>query len=165
MSVESVPLETTDVLKVCRDCGEGKPRSDYHAHKRARDGLYPYCKPCSSKRNAAWRAKNAERLREYERKRPKRSAEERRRMQLWRLYKILPEDYDRLFAEQSGRCAICGTDDPGSGRELMNVDHDHETGEVRGLLCMGCNIAIGHMGDDIERLKSAIAYLERGGAG
>jgi hypothetical protein len=75
-------------------------------------------------------------------------------------YNISVEDHDQLLHEQGGLCAICKTDKPaGSGR--LNVDHDHATGAVRGLLCHSCNTALGGFGDDVERLQAAIDYLNQ----
>ena len=62
-----------------------------------------------------------------------------RRMKYQRMYGITIEDYDRMYEEQGGRCAICRTDQPGGAGERFSVDHDHETGKVRGLLCNNCN--------------------------
>jgi hypothetical protein len=59
-----------------------------------------------------------------------------------------------MVVAQDGRCAICG-----SALEQLHVDHDHETGEIRGLLCSNCNVAISQLGDDVETMESAIAYL------
>jgi hypothetical protein len=70
-------------------------------------------------------------------------------------------DYDRLFIEQGGRCAICGSESPGrKGVTRFAFDHDHETGRPRGLLCLPCNVGIGALQDDPELLRAAIAYLE-----
>lgn len=69
-------------------------------------------------------------------------------------------DFDRMLAEQGGRCAICGTEEPGSRQ--WNVDHCHETGRVRGLLCTACNTGIGHLRDDPGILLSAMTYLNDG---
>jgi hypothetical protein len=71
------------------------------------------------------------------------------------------EEYDRLFASQRGRCAICQTDKPGQGRRNLHVDHDHEFGHVRGLLCVACNRMIGLAGDSPAMLRAAAAYIER----
>lgn len=75
-------------------------------------------------------------------------------------YGITPADYDRMLDEQGGVCAICRRE--GSvemyGR-LMAVDHCHDTGRVRGLLCTACNTSIGQMQDDPNRLMAAAAYL------
>lgn len=72
---------------------------------------------------------------------------------------IVREDFDFevLFAEQGGTCAICELPEI-SGRSLA-IDHCHETGRVRGLLCNRCNRALGLMKDDPERLLRAINYL------
>jgi len=69
---------------------------------------------------------------------------------------ITAEDYASLLAAQGGVCAICGS--PPNGRALA-VDHDHATGAVRGLLCDGCNLGLGHIEAHIER---AAAYISEG---
>jgi hypothetical protein len=67
-----------------------------------------------------------------------------------------------MLAAQGGVCAACGeTPSPRRGKSIWNVDHDHSTGRVRGILCTGCNSAIGHLQDDPERCRKAAAYLER----
>jgi recombination endonuclease VII len=68
-------------------------------------------------------------------------------------YGLSIERYDALLAEQGGGCAICGR------TERLHVDHDHESGVVRGILCGGCNRALGCMDDDPERLVAAARYL------
>jgi len=77
-----------------------------------------------------------------------------------KLYGITLDDYNKMFAEQEGKCSICGTHVCSTGRALA-VDHDHETGKVRGLLCANCNTALGKFNDDVELLKKAIDYLRR----
>jgi hypothetical protein len=63
-----------------------------------------------------------------------------------------------MLATQNGCCAIC-LDAAGDGGAGLNVDHDHDTGKVRGLLCHHCNIGLGHLRDQ-RVLAAAIAYLE-----
>lgn len=71
-------------------------------------------------------------------------------------YGLEPEDYNYLLTRQSYKCAICFE------REgELGVDHNHVTGEVRGLLCDSCNNGIGRFKDDIKILASAIKYLDR----
>lgn len=76
-------------------------------------------------------------------------------------YGISREDYDRILASQSGRCAICRTDDPGGKDTVWCVDHCHTTNRVRGLLCGLCNRGLGQFRDDITRLRAAVTYLEQ----
>lgn len=87
---------------------------------------------------------------------------------LWSKYRLTLEAYNDLLAEQDGKCAICGSPDPGDVRAgRFHVDHDHaccpgskSCGQcVRGLLCRGCNTALGNFGDDPDRLLAAAAYL------
>lgn len=78
---------------------------------------------------------------------------------LQRTYKIDLDKYNSLLTEQSGVCAICKNECP-SGKRLA-VDHNHDTGEVRGLLCCKCNRGIGNLNDDLDRLRSAVVYLEK----
>ena len=72
--------------------------------------------------------------------------------------------YQDMLAAQDGRCAACGTDEPGgyAGRHgTFNADHDHDTGEVRGLLCYRCNRGIGLFKDDPDLMRLVAQYLDR----
>jgi hypothetical protein len=80
---------------------------------------------------------------------------------LWIKYRIRVEDYWRILGEQGGRCAICGADEAGGKHNRWHVDHNHRTGQVRGLLCHSCNIGIGHLRENPDVLRSAIDYLDR----
>lgn len=87
--------------------------------------------------------------------------EDRRRYQLRKRYGITPEQYDEMLAEQGGVCAICkGPPDrsTGTGPKRLVVDHNHDTQEVRGLLCWGCNVKL-HALEDIEFFRAASQYL------
>jgi len=64
-----------------------------------------------------------------------------------------------MFQEQNGVCAICGCKGDGRWKTLC-VDHNHDTGNVRGLLCRSCNTALGQMKDDPSLLRNAVLYLE-----
>jgi hypothetical protein len=68
-----------------------------------------------------------------------------------------PELYEQLFSKQGGVCRICG-EGPKAQRRLC-IDHDHGTGQVRGLLCIPCNSGIGKLKDDPALLERAIEYL------
>lgn len=84
---------------------------------------------------------------------------------LWRVYKLTRRDYDAMLVAQEGRCAICGTDQPGLDRygapSMFSVDHDHATGKVRDLLCRQCNAGLGSFEDDPTLVAKAAAYLRR----
>src|SRR5262245_7691379 len=76
---------------------------------------------------------------------------------LKRRYGMSPLDYDALLTLQGGVCAICKK----KPKRRLVVDHCHSRHTVRGLLCHKCNIGLGMFDDDIDRLRAAIAYLER----
>lgn len=89
----------------------------------------------------------------------------RRRLELLEKYGITLEEYEALWTQQRGLCAVCeGPLLTRSKDRFACVDHCHTTGAVRGLLCDACNLAMGQFGDDVERLRAAVRYLERGGA-
>ena len=66
------------------------------------------------------------------------------------------EDYDRMLEEQDGGCHICGKKPEG---RALDIDHDHATGKVRGLLCSNHNRALGLLGDDISLMLKSVEYL------
>jgi hypothetical protein len=80
----------------------------------------------------------------------------RRGYDLKRLYGITLEEYERLFARQKGRCALCRK----TSAQRLQVDHCHRTGAVRRLLCGRCNRGLGHFDDDPRLVRRAAAYLE-----
>jgi hypothetical protein len=87
-------------------------------------------------------------------------------MRLINEFGITLDDYNKLFIDQDGKCAICGTSTAGKPKEGLNslrfaVDHDHATGKVRGLLCSMCNRSLGGFKDDIIILNNAIKYLHK----
>jgi len=69
-------------------------------------------------------------------------------------YGLLPGQFEELHKEQGGRCRGCGKLKP------LCVDHDHESGRIRGLLCRTCNATIGLAQEDINILKNLVGYLD-----
>ena len=122
--------------RTCDDCGVDITMMRSHARY------------CSDK--CAQHAKNSTRTPEY-----------RRAVKLWAAYKITLEDYDGMVAEQSNRCAICGSDDPKTHHGFWQVDHCHDSEAVRGLLCNSCNMGLGYFYDRTETLSAAIDYLNQ----
>ena len=92
-----------------------------------------------------WRKRYPEKRKEYERSREMRKN-----------YGISPEDYERLFRRQQGKCAICGKEQTS---KRLAIDHSHETDKIRGLLCTRCNVGLGMFQDDPELLIAALGYL------
>jgi ribosomal protein S14 len=133
------------------------------------------CQNCGKIRSAAQlpkpfgvcRSCQAELSRQNRREAPEAKAEGLRRdrrdhSRAWRIfseYGLTLEGYESLFAAQKGLCAICKEAMP--GEQLLSVDHDHATGDVRGLLCPICNLGLGYFKDSPERLRSAAEYLDR----
>ena len=79
-----------------------------------------------------------------------------------RTYGISEEGYLKLYSDQDGKCAVCKDVIELRGKQT-HIDHDHETLEVRGLLCHGCNTAIGLFKENKETMKNAINYLSQAG--
>jgi len=77
------------------------------------------------------------------------------------LYGMTFDDYDRMYKEQLGGCAICGKEIPSTWKMGVHIDHDHKTGKVRGLLCRACNHGLGNFNDNGNTLLSAWEYLDR----
>ena len=84
---------------------------------------------------------------------PQKLKQRNRRSRL-RLFGLTPEAFDAMLEKQGGVCAICG-----KKRGQMSVDHNHETGRVRGILCQPCNSGIGMLGDNIVGLEHALRYM------
>jgi hypothetical protein len=132
--------------KPCRKCG-GTLR--YTAHSKQ-------CVACKVKARAAWGKKRRQAIKAS----PEKDLEDKQnKLAYWRKHKygITPEQYSEMLAAQNSKCAICGKHD-----ELnLAVDHCHETGQIRGLLCKYCNGGIGFLKDSIELLENAIKYLQK----
>lgn len=138
-------------MRVCKTCNEEKELDQFHKNKMYKDGIRPHCIECRRKHELKSYHKNKHKHHyDYE-------ADKDRKLK--RAYGISYKEYQIMLEAQNGQCAICGTTDTGK-RKAFHVDHDHETGEIRGLLCGNCNSGIGNLRDDVELLKRAIQYLE-----
>ena len=82
-----------------------------------------------------------------------------RETDLHRRYGILENEYQEILLEQGGSCAVCERRSSGKGR--LAVDHNHDQGFIRGLLCTHCNSSLGQFNDSIESIQRAVTYLER----
>lgn len=86
----------------------------------------------------------------------------RRRCRLKTVFGISVEEFDAIIEQQGGGCAICGASKNTDGRQL-HVDHCHNEGFIRGVLCADCNLGLGKFADDPERLERAASYARRRG--
>lgn len=84
---------------------------------------------------------------------------EEQRISRIRQYGIEPEDYDRMLEEQNGGCYVCGKKP--TEKRALHIDHDHNTGKVRGLLCSNHNRGLGLFNDDIRLIVKVLDYLVR----
>lgn len=138
----------TEQVKVCTKCKTEKPITEFGTNQCSKDGIETRCKLCKNKRAS-----------KHNKEHPVTYAKNSRAAHLRKSYNMTLEEYDRLYLKQNGMCAICGTSKCPSGHTLA-VDHNHNTGQVRMLLCVDCNSLLGRAKDNIEILKKAILYLE-----
>jgi hypothetical protein len=110
-----------------------------------------------------YKEKHPERVKDSLKKWRDSNVDKRREYKLQTRRGISIADYDVLFAKQGGLCAICFTSDP-SPQDHFCVDHCHETGAIRGLLCRNCNLTLGHARDNEQFLFNAITYLMEKGS-
>lgn len=111
-----------------------------------------------------WRAENKEKAQasvlKWRRANPEKQAVISRRANMSHRYGITTEQRDERFEAQGSCCAICSTTEPGT-KAGWHVDHNHTTGDVRGILCHGCNVGLGCFKEDPDAIQRAIDYLER----
>jgi hypothetical protein len=124
-------------MQWCPDCDTVKPLVEFPASRNRGSGRHTYCKPCHNARGRA----TLERLGGS------------RTYHLKRRYGLTAEEADVMLEEQGGLCAIC------KSAPAVHVDHDHQTGAVRALLCFNCNGGLGQFKDDPMVLHAAAYYV------
>jgi len=141
--------------KTCSVCKKNKDVSQFYTRWLLSKSITytSACKDCTKKRNRdAYKIKDR--------------GSQTRSGHLQRAYGLSEEEYNRLYMMQSGVCAICGKPETSVNKKTgqvynLSVDHNHQTGAVRGLLCYSCNLSLGHFKDDISKLLAAIEYLKK----
>ncbi|MCB7129661.1 MAG: endonuclease VII domain-containing protein [Candidatus Brocadiales bacterium] len=150
--------------KTCIRCKKSLPQSRFYVVKNR--GPLNICKSCTGKNAAAWRKRNPwkdKKCRQEFRKRWKARtplkvrSKKYRADDLKRKYGLTIEQYDSLLERQGGKCAICGIPPQ---KRLLAVDHDHRTGQNRGLLCCVCNHALERLETDADWPEKARFYLK-----
>ncbi len=144
-SARPVPSE-----KECTTCSHVKPLTEFH---KAKTGLYGVRGDCKQCKNASKRSNRAG---------PDRQKIKDQEHDMWlrRTYGVTLQDYYLMLEDQGGKCAICATSEPGRGKDRFCIDHCHTTGKVRGLLCMPCNVSIGHLKDNVQLIENALNYVK-----
>lgn len=130
--------------KYCPKCEQTKSKDEFSKNKTSTDGLVAYCKPCSSIYNREYRQSKLEELRRkyrvtyYQRK-----------------YGLELEVAEALVENRKGICEICQEED------LLVVDHNHTTNQVRGFICSACNSALGYTREQSKILEAMIKYIRK----
>ena len=158
--------------KKCGKCKIEKPIKNFYQSKATKTGIYPNCKDCSKESKKRSREKSIDLKQKtkqykqnYRKKHPERNNGYYRRRNLSK-YNLSLLEYENILNSQNGACAICLkneiiNDNFNKMAKLLSIDHDHNTGKVRGLLCNKCNTGLGLFEDSIESLVKAIEYLRR----
>lgn len=139
--------------KTCSECGSTRVITRFHKNKDSPDGLHSKCKFCKNKQS---KIRYNEEL-----KTPRNKGFNSRANHLKRTYGITIEQYHDLLTKQEFCCAVCGKHESDEKKNL-SVDHDHVTGEIRGLLCTMCNYR--HVGRhrDSSLMRKIADYLDQG---
>ena len=146
-------------MKTCKRCSQTKELLEFFKNVKRKDGVSTYCKPCQLEYQRA-RYNNPE---SHERNKMDRNIylknrkDSTRKWYLKTTYGLTPEQYENLYNDSDGRCYICKEEK----EYYLHVDHNHKTGEVRGLLCNHCNRGIGIFKENINILESAIQYIRK----
>lgn len=167
-------------MKTCSRCGKEKDQNEFTIDNRSKDGRYSWCRLCKREyRNQNKEAINLKRKvydsihKEEKRMRDHLYYENNKEKLLNRSYvycrnasyNITQKEFDEILENQGGVCAICGKEETSFGRvtkrrQPLSVDHDHNTGRIRGLLCKNCNHGLGSFFDDESLLIEAANYLK-----
>jgi hypothetical protein len=159
--------------KTCKECRKTKPLVEFYKKGK---GHTERCRECHKVFRKAFIAKtrdkhNAKKREHYHKTRERylayyKTDKRRARWFEWKLkrqYGITVEQFEQMMEEQGGCCKVCGR--PPSEinghrhKKRLHVDHDHKTGQVRGLLCNSCNVAAGCLGDDIGVMYALIDHI------
>lgn len=133
------------MLKRCQQCHLEKEITEFYTDKTRKDGFRQKCKPCQLKAKSDWIKANREK---------------ERSTRLKNQYNITIQIYKEMLLKQNNCCYICKTINPGNKMQSFQIDHDHNTGKVRGLLCPKCNRGLGFFNDNVELLRTAALYLD-----
>ncbi len=137
------------LTKKCSCCKATKPITEFGKDRKCKDGYRYSCYECFREYNKKFYHKNT-----------KKAMSRNRKSNYKRLYKIPVHEYDKMLEKQNDGCAICGELNL-DGRRLA-VDHNHNTGKIRGLLCQRCNgFIVGIIEKYPELIQKSVEYLKK----
>ncbi|NEB70312.1 hypothetical protein G3I39_25125 [Streptomyces fulvissimus] len=144
--------------KTCKTCGETKPLEAFYKKADCLHGRTTNCIDCHKVTRKAQYWADPERYRAYSstwiRENPEKAKRMSRAAMLKYKYGLSLDEYEAMVEEQEGRCLICRT------RADLVVDHCHERGHLRGLICQPCNVGLGSFRDDPVVMRRAAAFIE-----
>lgn len=156
--------------KTCTKCKRKLPATAeyFYRDKTCKKGIGKICKACKSKYAAKWvkqdRKKFPEkysiRSKKYRANNPEKVKAKSLRNRLSLRYGLTPEEKKKMFDDQNGCCAICGRHQT-EIKETIGVDHNHQTNQVRGLLCNRCNLFVDYVEKYPNLIEPCFEYLER----
>lgn len=149
-------------LKFCNKCSKWKLQGHYNKDSKSPDKLSYVCRECrkSYRRDAEVKARTAAYNKKYATQNPELMRKKDRKNSLKRFWNMTEEQYNKLLIDQKGKCGVCERTESNPHKRLC-IDHNHQTGLIRGLLCDHCNRALGLLDDSIQKLQSALLYLQK----
>ncbi len=156
-------------MKKCICCEKEKLHKEFRSRgwKNGKQRQDSHCRVCRNEKERLDRINNPEKHKKIYAKKywanPQKYRLKARKIQVKRDYGITYEQYMIMLKKQNDMCSICGEKEIVVTERVLNklsIDHDHTTGQIRGLLCGNCNRAIGMFQENIDILASAISYLQ-----
>jgi hypothetical protein len=148
----------------CTRCKVVKPAEQFYKSQNMPGGIGYTCKPCNRKFSSDYKRRHPEKTRAYRDAYYQANKERlyvlKRDYTLRREFGITLEQYEAMVVAQDGLCAICRKP---PGKKSLAVDHDHDTDQIRGLLCTNCNQGLGRFKDAPQLLREGLAYLSKWG--
>lgn len=150
---------SSPTLRKCKSCEREKPLNNFYCRNGKYKNYYSYCKVCTRRKNLDWYTSNKEHAKQinnaWRNHNYQHFALVTRERNLKNAYGITHAQYMKQVEQQQGLCKICNKKTDIS----LAVDHNHITGEVRGLLCFNCNAGLGQFKDNLDNVCSAYNYL------
>jgi len=151
-------------MKTCTHCKLTKPLTEFNKRSGQKDGLNYRCRSCANAATRLSEAKKRPQIQltnsEWKKKNPEKVKKDNRKWRLKNHYGLTEDQYDEMFLNQEGRCAICQRHRD-ELKEVLAVDHNHSTGKVRQLLCRPCNSVLGYIKEDVDIALNLVEYIRR----